>query len=264
MKEEIITITQNLNAEVRRLDNEISDINKQLNSLPPGKLIVTRYQTRFKWYVNDGKKLKYIPKSERRYAEELAKRKYLSLKLEDLTQERNALNYYLPSNSRLANQADLLISDPRYYPLLSPYFKSTKQKVTEWLAETYEHNTKYPEQLTQKSISGNVVRSKSESLIDMALYVNQIPFRYEALLLLNDIPVYPDFTILHPNTQQIYYWEHFGMMDNEKYAKNVYSKLTIYTENNIIPSINLITTFETKEHPLSSELVEKVIQYYFT
>lgn len=97
----------------------------------------------------------------------------------------------------------------------------------------------------------------------MALYVNRIPFRYEARLLLNDVPLFPDFTILHPVTKQLYYWEHFGMMDNEKYAGNSCSKLALYTSNNIIPSIHLITTYETRTHPLSSDLVDEIIHYYF-
>lgn len=236
---------------------------QQLDSLPPGKLIVTKNQTRLKWYVSENQHLTYIPKSQRPYAEALAKRKYLSLKLQDLIHEKNAIQYYLHPKHGTATSANQLLSDPHYQDLLSSCFQLGDQAFTDWTTFPYERNTNYPEQLIHNSVSGNVVRSKSEALIDMALYVKQIPFRYESLLTLNGIPIYPDFTILHPRTRQIYYWEHFGMMDNDKYAQNTCSKLAIYASNNIIPSIQLITTFETKEHPLSSELVDELIQHYF-
>lgn len=61
----------------------------------------------------------------------------------------------------------------------------------------------------------------------------------------------------------VYYWEHFGLMDNPTYAQNAYSKLQIYTSHGIIPSIQLITTYETKANPLSTDIVEKIIAYYF-
>ena len=127
----------------------------------------------------------------------------------------------------------------------------------------YEKNTKYQEPLIHKSLSGNLLRSKSEAIIDMLLYTNRIPFRYECELLLNDISMYPDFTIRHPRTGQTYYWEHFGMMENPAYSKNACSKLQLYTSHGIIPSIHLITTYETKENPLNADFAEKIIRHYF-
>jgi hypothetical protein len=44
---------------------------------------------------------------------------------------------------------------------------------------------------------------------------------------IQNVSIYPDFTIRHPVTGEVYYWEHFGMMDNENYAHNVYSKLQL-------------------------------------
>ena len=131
------------------------------------------------------------------------------------------------------------------------------------MTSSYEHNPNYPEQLLHKTSSGNLVRSKSETIIDMFLYTNQIPFRYECALHIGDTTVFPDFTIRHTQTGALYYWEHFGRMDDPSYYKNVFSKLQLYTSHGIIPSINLITTYETKENPLSSEVIEKIIEHYF-
>lgn len=55
----------------------------------------------------------------------------------------------------------------------------------------------------------------------------------------------------------------FGLMDDPLYCKNAASKLQLYTSHGLIPSIQLITTYETREHPLSPKLVEEIVRHYF-
>lgn len=127
----------------------------------------------------------------------------------------------------------------------------------------YESNPKFPEQLLHHTASGRLVRSKSEAIIDMVLSKYRIPFRYECALNLGEITIYPDFTILHPVTGELYYWEHFGLMDDAVYCKSACSKLQLYCAHGIIPNVHLITTYESKECPLNSDFVEKIVQMYF-
>lgn len=153
----------------------------------------------------------YIPKKKRHLAEQLATKKYLTLLLEDLLQEQNAITLYLEHHNKKFGKAEnLLHRMPEYSKLLSGFYKPMSQKLLEWSNPTYERNTKYPEQLIYKSLSGNLVRSKSEAIIDMFLYMNKIPYRYECSLQLGDTIIYPDFTIRHPQTGKLFYWEHFG------------------------------------------------------
>jgi len=93
--------------------------------------------------------------------------------------------------------------------------------------------------------------------------MNKISFRYECALHLAETTLFPYFTIRHPETGKIYYWEHFGLMDNLQYRKAAFSKLQLYADHGLIPSIQLITTYETKEHPLGSSTVEQLIPSYF-
>lgn len=216
--------------------------------LPDGKQICSQNGNRVKWYYSDGHTKTYIPKKNRTFAEQLAKKKYLTLALDELIHEQRALNFYLNHHSRHSGKAEYLLTNIQgYQELLSPY----------------EQNPKYPEQLIHKTASGKFVRSKSEAMIDLYLYNKRLPFRYECALQLGEATVYPDFTILHPQTGERYYWEHFGMMDEPSYYQKVFPKLQLYTSYGIIPSINLITTFETRKHPLTTELIEKIIEYYF-
>ena len=217
-----------------------------------------------KWYQSDGHNYTYIPKNNHKLVEQLATKKYLSLLTEDLSNEKQALDFYLRHhNTDLPKSQQLLINTPEYRDLISPHFTPYDQDFADWSHELYPQNPNYPEQLIHKCSSGHLVRSKSEALIDTHLHSHNIPYRYECLLQLGDSSFYPDFTIKHPLTGDIYYWEHFGMMDNKKYAQNACLKLQTYTAHGIIPSIHLITTYETKEHPLSSEMIEKIIEHYF-
>ena len=196
------------------------------------------------------------------YAEQLALKKYLSCLLDDLKCEKRAIESYLKHHSTTSKSHSLL-NNPEIKSLISPFFTPLSDELSTWMNSSYDHNIKHPEHVIHKSISGNLVRSKSESIIDMLLYTNKIPFRYECALHLDELTLFPDFTIRHPQNGDIYYWEHFGLMDNPDYPKNAYSKLQTYTSHNIIPSIRLITTYETSEYPLSVEAVMKIIEQYF-
>lgn len=249
--------------EYNQIEKQIKKIQEEIDTLPEGKLVITHNKDRYKWYVSHNGITKYLPKSQRALAEALAKKKYLLLQLNDLAREKNAIQFLLNRNQGKTNEVEQLLSNPPFQELLFSEFKLESQECNNWMNTPYERNMSYPEHLTHKSISGNVLRSKSESLIDMILYTSKIPFRYECSLNLGEKVIYPDFTILHPLTKEIFYWEHFGMMDYPMYAKSAYSKLQLYSSNNFFPSINLITTYETKDHPLSAESINKIVKHYF-
>ena len=264
VKKEVIVIYERMLNEYQRLEHQINLLKNQLDSLPEGKLICSQNQGYSKWYQSDGHEKTYIPKKNRDLAEQLAVKKYLSLQIKELLHEKNAIQLYLNHHSRNQGQAQqLLASDSAYHDLLAGHFTQFSQELAEWMSSPYQHNPLHPEQLIHKSVSGNMVRSKSEAIIDMFLYTNHIPFRYECALQLGEVTIYPDFTIRHPKTGEIYYWEHFGLIDYPEYSQKSYSKLHLYSKHQIFPSINLITTFETKDYPLSTDLVEKIIKYYF-
>lgn len=260
----LFTIYERIIAERKRLAEQIQSLESQINTLPKGNLICARNGNRFKWYQSINHSPTYLPKKERRLAEQLAEKKYLSLLLEDLLIEASAIDSYLHiHNSHTYNEAHRLLDMPEYKTLLSSTFQLPSEEFAAWMTSPYEQNPNHPEQLAHHTLSGHFVRSKSEVLIDMALYMNHIPFRYECALTLGNVTLYPDFTIKHPQTGVIYYWEHFGLMDEPAYSKNTYSKLQLYTSHNIIPSIQLITTYETKNHPLSSETIDHIVKEYF-
>lgn len=216
-----------------------------------------------KWYLSNGASPIYIPKKERQFAAELAERKYLSLLLKDIQQECNALDAYLQCHQTTGSVDLFLAQSPEHRKLVSSAFSPQSDELSNWTNALYKQNQKYPEQRIHHSVSGHLLRSKSEVFIDMALFNHKLPFRYECELELGDVVIYPDFTIRHPATGETYYWEHFGRMDDLSYSKNACSKLQAYTSHGIIPSIRLITTYETHDHPLSMTAIEHLIEEYF-
>lgn len=250
--------------EYQRLQNQIEELQKKIRMLPDGTLICARGSNCYKWYQTDGHTKKYICKSNRPLAQQLAVKKYLSLTRNALIRERTALEFYLRHHASLPDEAnDLLTSHPGYRELLLPYFKPKSEKQLQWMNEPFDRNRNHPEHLIHQTSNGILVRSKSESMISHCLHTHSIPFRYECALQLGTVTIYPDFTIMHPETEKIFYWEHFGKIDDPQYSQNACAKLHLYITNGIIPSLQLITSYETREAPLSYQMIERIITHYF-
>lgn len=228
--------------------------------MPKGKIICCKSS----WYYSDGHKKTYIKKKDKVFAEQLATKKYLSALLEDLEHEKVATDMYLRHcNNETQKVEQIFENSPELLNLLSPYFSPLSKELDDWMKSPYEKNLKHPEHLTQRVGANEFVRSKSEAMIAKLLKQYQIPYRYECKIVLNGMELYPDFMIRHPKTGEIFYWEHFGLLDNPEYVKNMHMKMNMYTANNIMPGINLITTYETKDKPLTFEMVEMMVKYYF-
>ena len=253
----------NLLKEKKYLESKMAEIRRKLKKLPSENLCCAKNGNGYKWYSLSGEAPRYIYKKNRRYAEKLALKRFYILSLQDFEKELKAIDLCL-SKYPQEKQVDLLFQhEPEYGRLLSGYFEPVDSDINAWLSNEYDKNTNYPEGLKFKTNSGVLVRSKSELIIANILFENKIPFRYECSLNLGGIIIYPDFTIMHPKTKQIFYWEHFGMIDNPSYAISTTNKLHTYISNKIYPSINLITSYETKENPLNVGLIEELVKYYF-
>ncbi len=245
---------------------------KALEKLPEGRLTCARNGSRgryTKWYVSAEKDRVYLPKTERKLAEQLALRRFYTVQLNQLRQESELLrNYELFHEENVySNEIENLLSqESPYYELLKNSIDGSQNNeayIKTWLEMEYQTNCAHPEHLQHKSLKGERLRSKSEVIIANALYMNRIPYRYECELVLGDVTLYPDFTILHPGTLEVYYWEHFGMMHQVSYRENTVQKLRLYGEYQMFPFHQLITTYESESVVLDSELIQKIIDLYF-
>lgn len=255
------------------LTKQLEKVKAMLSKFPDEDLICTKNGRNFKWYIRKCGKTEYLPKQNKDMAEILAQKKYYKLLKQDIECELKASEAYIRKIEQIENgiengfeyysKSEMLLFNPGFDELLKKQFTPVNKLLQEWMDADYEKNPHHPENLKIKGMRGRMLRSKSEAMIDMMLNKNNIPFRYEEKLTLFGVTMYPDFTIRHPANGDLYYWEHFGMMDDEEYLNHACQKIGTYCMGGIIPSVNLITTYETKKYPLSLEKVEQVINEYF-
>ena len=65
-------------------EQKIEEVEQQIASLPKGELICSKNDGRYKWYLKENGKWKYLPKKKRALAEGLAEKKYYIYWLEEL------------------------------------------------------------------------------------------------------------------------------------------------------------------------------------
>ncbi|MFC2037714.1 AAA family ATPase, partial [Chloroflexota bacterium] len=128
-----------------------------------------------------------------------------------------------PENSHLARINSSLF---RFRPVPREF-----QTMREWYEEGKIHRT-----LTEQ-----MVRSKSEVIIANMLFDRDIPFDYEVPLYAPDGTFYlPDFTINWRGED--WYWEHLGMLHDDRYRNHWETKKAWYEKHNFAD--RLITTSE--------------------
>lgn len=249
----------------KKLEDEILYFERYISNAPDGQLKVCRNCNRFKWFVldKDGHK-SYIKKNNERFAIKLALKSYYKRKLKILYREREATEKYLERIQFASDEAErLLIKSEEFSRLVSLGEGKKSDFVEDWIKQEFETNPNHSEHLTIRTVNGLYVRSKSEAYIASELADHSIPFRYECKMNICGIDFYPDFTILNPLTEEIVLWEHLGMVDDENYLNNAFSKIRLYIKAGFVPSKNLILTFETKGEPLDFSIVRDLIKMYF-
>lgn len=131
-----------------------------------------------------------------------------------------------------------------------------------WQDAVYDSNPLYPENLVYESDGGLLTRSKAEAMIATKLEQEGIPFHYEEKLRIGGKTIYPDFRALRLHDKKPIYWEHFGKMDDPKYAENAMEKLSFYAAQGFRLGDQLILTWETKASPLTFGQINRCIQTY--
>lgn len=178
-----------------------------------------------------------------------------------LKRELLAVNLYMGKSPGRIDVDDLL-REKGYGELVENEYSFAK-KAFDWAREDYPRKSDHPENLTRRTSFGLLVRSKSEGMIAEALYKHGIPFRYEWIQTFNGIPYGIDFTIMNPITGELFYWEHFGSMDDIGYVGRSLQKVKTFSENGIFLGVNLIITGETLDHPFMPDDAERTLRHFF-
>lgn len=251
------------NNTLKTLNNQIKAIEDALKKLPHKKLRCKNNGKHIQWYVAGKGPGIYIKKKAREYAVQLAYHTFYSDYINALKNQKASLISYLENQEATEKILyEYLRGNKGFAELLQLDYSTSDEKINTWLNTPFESDIIKPEGRKFETLDGHFVRSKSEVMIADALYENKIPYKYECPIILNNKTFHPDFTIMRPSDYQIIYWEHFGLMDDFNYRENALKKISVFTENGILPSDNFITSFETSESPLSSAKIRKLITMY--
>ena len=213
----------------------------------------------------EGRKDIYIPRTELRGYRRLAKSSYSKTILPVLEHDLEALDRFLGDYSFRNEKEHADRFAPQFLDLCGSGFESRETFIQKWKQLTWTEQPQVGSEPSHPTLAGHLVRSKSEAMIDNALYAHGLAAHYEKPLYLKDRanPRFPDFSILHPILLKVIYWEHLGRLDDPQYADKNCAKITELMRNGIFPGENLIITFETEDHPLLSTDIEMIIEHYF-
>ncbi len=248
--------------ELLRLRKRISE---QIKSLPTEGLITSRSNGVWQYYYYCGthpSQKVYIPKKSIEYARQLAMRGYFEkLAVEIDRQLKLEERAGVIDSKKLYDVYENLT--PGQKRLVTPIFMSDAEYVARWIEEHPGGANPYNIEAGYDTERGEIVRSKSEKIIADKLYAMGIPYSYECKLAMQGTPVmYPDFTILNTATRKTWYWEHFGLTDDDLYRDNMSHKLNIYEGKGLFLGEGLIITTEGEHTQLDIKLIGAKIQKY--
>ena len=259
-----------------KLADQMKDLQEKLIRLPTEDLHVQKDRGNTRWALSGedekGKHFRrYLSKTQEEEAVTYAVATLYRAKLSDMEREYKATSRFLQVFDKAyrgipevyITQEEKLLKNEGLLELLMPYLSENQKAIIEWEKESYEGNTNYhPEQLIYRVSDTLFVRSKSELMIAEELIRLGIPFRYEERIGKGWGSILCDFTILDPKTLYVKYYEHFGMMDKEEYAKAAVQKISNYASRGIYPGQELIITSETQKHPLTKNEICRTLRCY--
>ncbi len=248
-----------------QLENIILIKNKGLQRPREGKLRVLKRKNSYQYFLRTDPKDsngKYLPVKKRKIAVRIAQRDYDERIIVAAEKELKIASDYIEVLKH-SSVADIFESlNPGKQALVTPIYMPDMEFIAAWKSKEYK-----PMSITDDidfcSNRGIRVRSKSELIIANILEQQNVPYRYEYPITLKNIGmVRPDFFCLNVRTRQELIWEHFGMMDNIAYANKNIAKIASYEQSGYYPGKNMIMTFETSQHAISSNIIKAMIENY--
>jgi len=265
-----MTLQKALEYEKNELQKRILLLEGCLSETPSGQMRISHSNGCVQYYFRNVDSAQdqvsrsgYFYNNDANLAKAIAQRDYTKRLLKELKTRYKAIDKTLCTYNRTDPEKVFLSFSPDRQKLIEPYILSRTMYIKQWLEVEYTRKTFGENTPEIYTMNGERVRSKSEKIIADTLFRYNIPYRYEYPLNLNGFGlVHPDFLVMNPFTRKEYFWEHFGMMDNEQYLKDALKKIEAYEKNDIFPGLELIITSETRTMPLNIPILDKIVERY--
>ena len=244
---------------------EAMTINK-LAGAPPGSLrIAGKKGSKFFHRTTPSDRLgTYIPAKEMELVRKLAQKDYDQKLLKSLQQEINAIDTYLRLSPAIAPMDLFETLSNKRREIVIPAFDTDEMVRQKWESIQYERKGFEPDDPEFYTDKGERVRSKAEVIIANKLLKYDILYHYERPLFLKGFGwIHPDFWVLNLRLRKTFYLEHFGKMDDERYANDNLLKTRAYQKNGIYLGEKLIITSESDKYPMDIREIDAIIQHFF-
>ncbi|MCR4904015.1 MAG: hypothetical protein K6A23_14245 [Butyrivibrio sp.] len=260
-------ISNNIDERRIYLEKVIKYCDKTIKKYPEGHIRIIENHGKDQYYIKlkKGDRIgSYIKRQDEIKAKEIAQKDYLIAVKTSAEKEIQAINRFEKSYNFTKCEAVYQKCSKKRQLLLDPITLTDEEYVKRW--ENFEYEGKLIETETDFiTDKGEKVRSKSEIIIANTLFKMGIPYRYECPIELRGYHkgiAYPDFTVLNVRRRKEMIWEHFGMMDNERYLDDAMYRIEMYEENGYKLGEDFIMSFETSEHPLGISAINRKIERY--
>ena len=109
------------NAIIQCNEQEMKQIESLIKKMPKEDLRCAKNGKNYKWFcIKEGGIATYLPKSNRRYAEKLALKKYYESRYEELSHQVKALKYYERQMKKVEGKSEDLLKHEEWGKLLEP------------------------------------------------------------------------------------------------------------------------------------------------
>lgn len=252
-----MNFTDRVRGERNRLVSRIEHNENRRLKLPLGRLNITESNGYFYWRVTmdaaPGQKKEsfHISRKDEKYAAALAEATKCEMQIKADRERIEVIDELLKNYNDNESVFDYKYAH-EYERLLSTRNLIPEADSQEWLERHYIRSTN---RLYEKSVmtdSGLLVRSKSEAGILNVLHEAGIAYFYEPVLQVSDNKqLVPDVIFIHPIWRNQCIWQHFGLMDDPKYALKNIEELKDYYQAGWKLGVNLFVTAGTREHPFT-------------
>ncbi len=254
-----------LKEEENELARMISKAEKEILKAPEGSVQIRKHKNGYQFFLRRSKEEKngiYIPKADKKKAEQLVQKRYLQKLLAIAGKQKQAISDFLQIYDPAALAKVYCKEGELRQKMLQPFMLPDPEYAEKWMEVQYEAKPFHDDMPAQFTKKGEKVRSKSEAMIANELAARKIPYRYECPLHLGSRTIYPDFTILRMKDRKIIYWEHLGLMDDSEYRNHAFQRIRDYEHNGIFPGDRMILTVETARMPLNTRDISRMIDRY--
>lgn len=253
-----------VNRELEKVSSLLEISNKRVKKLEsienrPIQIIVNNGVSQY-YDLDENGKRRYIHSNEIQSLKPVLQKNYELKVNQKLKKQKKALEKFI-KGYEISNAKEVYESycEGRKR-MVEPLFESDEDFLMRWFVEhPGEQNNKF-EQGNFKTIKGEHVKSKSEKIIADTLFNNDIPYVYEPSVILGKTEYFPDFMVLNMKTRKTIYWEHFGIISDEIYARKNFAKLYTYEKYGIEVGKDLIITMEGEGLSFDMNLLEEKIR----